>query len=143
MRERLVLDDGNVIPVRDLANFRSQQIAPFGHHHRSRHQRVIFERNGIGGRVGNHHGSALGIFEHPAPPHLPLQPPNPRLDQRIALAFLVFVHQFLAAHFELALEVAALEKVIEKGPEQEHECGLPAHLKHARRRESSHAVRIT
>ena len=92
---------------------------------------MVFEGNRVRGWIGDDDGGTLGVVQHLAAPHLALQAANAPFDDGIAFRLLELVDQFLAAHLEFAFQMAALEEVIEKRPEQEHDRGLPGHLKNA------------
>ena len=109
----------------------ASRLQPFGHHHRRRHLRPILQRHGEVGGIGDDHGGALHVLQHAAPPHLPLQSAHPRLDRGIAVGLLVFVAQLLLAHAQIALQLLALQQVIDCRPQQQHQGRLPADLEGA------------
>ena len=140
VRQRRILDHRNVLPAGDFPDLGGEQVASLGDHDGRRHVGTVFERDGVCGGIGDDDGGALGVLQHSAAAHLALQAADAAFDDGIAFRFLVFVFQFLAAHFQFARKMLALEQVVENGPDEENERRFPGDFEDASGGKADHAA---
>ena len=110
--QRRILDDRDRMLAGDLPDLQGQRFDAFGDADRRLHAALIFQRDGVVGRVGDD-DRGLRHRRHHAPAHARLAHLlHLALDGRVAFGLLEFLLQFPQRHFLPLVPLAVLEQII-------------------------------